>query len=513
MIPANLLRTKIARGKILPHYAELDQDTISLAGNIIAAFESNNGKPRKQLDEKISVFEAQELDYKLVRGLSTLLERRSIFKADSSIDPRAARMALFKEASRAKVITIEERERLIHGVADKMAISTESLEKAIFSDIQDELILKSFKSLSPQSLLHNYNVALTQTLLLKSLRLEFKVSANWKSIIREMKLLGLVYTVEQNDTDYLISIGGPLSISKMADRYGNSFSKLLPQIMKSDARQIKAEVLARTKSKTYSFEVDSDKVRADLDETDDDVTQRVSYDSTVKSRFARIFNSCGSGWNLTIDPEPLVADGRVLVPDFCFEKYDINIFLEIVGFWTEEYLNDKMSKLDSLADIDMLVAVNQDLACSKTRNLKLPVIYYVKDIPLKPILHLLTKREEAVIERDTDLVRALGIRLSGDVVSTEDIAQKYNLSSQAVSRATSGLSFDGYSRIGEYYIAETLLRTLRERIDGLKDGILSDALMLIDSFGLKNPYQILDSLSYTVLWDGLDTARGRIKKV
>ena len=187
--------------------------------------------------------------------------------------------------------------------------------------------------------------------------------------------------------------------------------------------------------------------------------------------------------------------------------------MEIVGFWTEEYLNDKMSKLDSLADIDMLVAVNQDLACSKTRNLKLPVIYYVKDIPLKPILHLLTKREEAVIERDTDLVRALGIRLSGDVVSTEDIAQKYNLSSQAVSRATSGLSFDGYSRIGEYYIAETLLRTLRERIDGLKDGILSDALMLIDSFGLKNPYQILDSLSYTVLWDGLDTARGRIKKV
>ena len=513
MLPANLLRTRISRGKILPQYSELDQDTISLARNVITAFETNNGKPRKQLDEKISVFEAEELDYKLVRGLSTLLEKRSVFKTDSSIDPRAARMTLFKEASRTKVITVEEREKLIHGVANKMGVSTESLEKAIYSDIQDELILKSFKSLSPKSLLHDYNVALIQTLLSKSLRLEFTVQANQKNIFQYLKLLGLLYTVEQNDTGYQISIDGPLSISRMTDKYGSFFSNLLPHIMKSDAWEIKAEVRARTKNKTYSFEVDSNQVKDHLDETNNDVAQMGPYDTILKSRFARNFNSCGSGWNLTIDPEPLVADGHVLVPDFGFEKYGTNIFLEIVGFWTEEYLKNKINKLDSLADVDMFLAVDQDLACSKTRNLKLPAIYYVKDIPLKLILDLLTQREEKIIERDSNRVRALGIQLNGDVVSIEDIAQEYKISVQAIARATSELNFDGYSRVGEYYIAKALLITLRERIDGLKDGILSDALALIDSFGLQNPYQIFDSLNYTVLWDGLDTNKGRLKKI
>ncbi len=167
---------------------------------------------------------------------------------------------VFEDASRARVSSQEDRARVLQQSASKIGISSALLEKTLFSDLEDELILRDFKPLAPESLIKRYNLSLLQTLLFKSLRLEFSASGNWKNIFRGVKRLGLIYSVERSDNGegYKVTVDGPLSLFKMTERYGTSTAKLVPQIIFSDSWTIKAEILARRKSRVYTFEADQD---------------------------------------------------------------------------------------------------------------------------------------------------------------------------------------------------------------------------------------------------------------
>lgn len=44
MLPSNLLRAKISRGRIRPSYASLDPDTLALAERITSEFRDGTGK-------------------------------------------------------------------------------------------------------------------------------------------------------------------------------------------------------------------------------------------------------------------------------------------------------------------------------------------------------------------------------------------------------------------------------------------------------------------------------------
>jgi predicted nuclease of restriction endonuclease-like RecB superfamily len=198
-----------------------------------------------------------------------------------------------------------------------------------------------------------------------------------------VKRLGLIYSVERDDDggegqQIKVSLDGPLSLFKMTERYGTSIAKLLPQITISDSWSIKAEILVRSHGgKIYVFETDSKESkdlitnvgRGDVIE-DGQQPQVGSYDSTTEEKFAKSFLSYGTGWVLKREPEPLIAGTHVLIPDFRFEKDGMKVYLEVVGFWTPQYLQRKISKLNLIADVDMIIAADESLACSKLERLK-----------------------------------------------------------------------------------------------------------------------------------------------
>src|SRR3989441_10015706 len=429
MLPSNLLRAKINRGMITPLYASLDLDTLAIAERISAIFSNAMGKRRGELMDKLSEVEEAGNDFKLVRGLSTLLERRCTFKAESDFNPKEARMAVFEEASRSRTASLEERNGVIQTVSAKLGISPEAMEKTLFSDLEDEVILREFKPLEAERLLKQYNLSVTQTLLFKSLRVEFTASGNWKNIFRDVKRFGLIYSVERGSDGFKVSLDGPLSLFKMTERYGTSIAKILPQIVASDSWSIRAEILARSRGRVYTFEADGRELKGIILSATDAPTGRVrpdQYDSTVEERFARSFLSCGSGWTLKREPEPLVAGTHVLIPDFSFEKNGPKAYLEVVGFWTSDYLDSKISKLKQVAGIDMIVAADQSLACSKLKTLKTNalVIYYDKEVPLKPIIEHLKERNRLIVKEEVKNFKTEEISLTGDIVSLDEIAKK-----------------------------------------------------------------------------------------
>src|SRR5712692_6496001 len=463
MLPSNLLRAKISRGTIRPLYASLDLDTIALAERISGMFSDAMGKRRGELIQKLRGVEDEGYDFKLVRGLSTLLERRCAFEVESAFNPKEARMAVFEEASRSRTSSLEERNGVIQTVSTKLGISAEALERTLFSDLEDELILRDFKPLDAERLLKQYNLSVTQTLLFKSLRLEFSASGNWKNIFRDTKRFGLIYSVERgNDGGFKVALDGPLSLFKMTERYGTSIAKLLPQIIASDSWSIRAEILARSRGRVYTFEADGRELKGIIQTATDARDEGVrpnQYDSTVEERFAKSFLSYGSGWALKREPEPLVAGAHVLIPDFSFEKNGVKVYLEVVGFWTSEYLERKISKLKQVTGIDMIVAADRSLACSKLERLKSSalVVYYEKDVPLKPIIEHLKERDRLIVKEEVEKFKTEEISLTGDIVSLEEIATKRGVTIESVRTALENFQPYGYAKVGDLFLSRDKL--------------------------------------------------------
>jgi predicted nuclease of restriction endonuclease-like RecB superfamily len=52
----------------------------------------------------------------------------------------------------------------------------------------------------------------------------------------------------------------------------------------------------------------------------------------------RVPLSYGTGWTLRREPEPLIAGTHVMMADLAFERDGMRVYLEVVGFWTPEYL-------------------------------------------------------------------------------------------------------------------------------------------------------------------------------
>lgn len=90
MLPSDLLRVRVQRGRIYPIYAQIDSECLRLTEEILRVFTNSVGKKKGELEEKLKAFEDSGFDYRLVRGISTLLERRCVFEADSPANPKNA---------------------------------------------------------------------------------------------------------------------------------------------------------------------------------------------------------------------------------------------------------------------------------------------------------------------------------------------------------------------------------------------------------------------------------------
>jgi hypothetical protein len=522
MLPSNLLRAKISGGKIRPTYVNIDPEAVALAERIIGTFMDGRGRKKGELLERLKEVENEGNDFKLVRGMSALLEKRCVFEIDSSTNPMAARAAVFEEASKAKATRVDETEAVLRSVSAKLGISLESLEKTLFSDLEDKLITRDFEPLSAELLIRQYNLSLTQTLLFKSLRVEFSASGNWKNIFREVKRQGLIYSVEKQDAGYRVSLDGPLSLFKFTERYGTSVAKVLPLIVRSEKWSVKAEILARSKGgRVYIFETNSEEVQGLLLSG---VEMRIhatgkqagAFDSTVEERFARSFLvSYGSlGWTLRREPEPLVAGTHVLIPDFSFEKHAVKVYLEVVGFWTPEYLQRKLGKLKSIEGVDMIIAADESLACSRLERLrgKAEVVYYKKDVPLKPIVEHLKERESSILREQAGRIEKDSIVLSGDVVSLEDLARERGASLESIGLALQDFRPDGYARAGNLFISKEKLREMDEKLSKVEK--LTEALAIIESSGVREEEasKVLSVLGYISVWEGMQMDKVRISK-
>ena len=589
MLTLQLLRVRTRSGAIFPLFCTKEED-IELAKKIIQEFEQTwkNKEKKAVLEDRISAIEESDAgsDYKLVRGFYALLERRCIFKSRDNnsendgknssssanaipiIDPPRIRKAVFEESSkRGFALTELERREIAGSVASKLHLSSHDIVlKAMWSDLDDNLIIDHFDAIEPQALVGWYNLSLMQTLLFNCTKLDFYISGglNWKRVLRAVKRLGLMYHLQQpqqqQENRIICSLEGPLSLFKLTDRYGTLLAKLLPSIIFSSDKKVQSSnnrgewhldawIVRKTMEgrKIYEFKISKDEIPELMTDpyssfpsssiTEKEVegsspyNDNYNFDSTVEEKFAKRFEQSETGWRLTREPDPLVlSNGGAFIPDFMFEKYDKKIYLEIVGFWTKEYLERKLQKLadifismdsrkkgknnDGKTDL-LFIAVNEDFACSKSSFSSIvpkeQLIFYKNDtVPVKPILDYLKSIDREMIERK---VNDPNLKIEFDeaddnnaVISINEVAQKYSIPAEVARRISLRDNKEKYIEAGIYLISKSKATKLEPLLVGTSRFI--DACSILSKEGIPESChaELIDKLGYDVSWQSIDAS-------
>ena len=499
-------------------YAQPNQRNLEIAKLLVQTYGGYLGKKKGELNEVVNGLEDLGYDYRYVRGLSALLDRRCQLEPKATMDPVKVRRHLFKiSQTKGFPTTSKVRQALLLQAAKDLEITVEELEESFYGDLEDELILKNFKSVDPEALVKQYNLSLTQTLLFYSTELSFTTIGNWQSIFRQIKWLGLIYTIERRDGGYEVTVDGPASLFKLNRRYGTSLAKLLPIVIQNSNWQMKAKILHRREDRRLlDLELNSKK-HGGIMKAFETPEKAEIYDSQLEQDFAKRFRALDTGWTLTREPEPIPVGRRVMIPDFGFQKVGMTVYLELAGFWTPQYLEDKIRKLQQLPDVDMIVAANRDLACQKLDKIaeKLNLIYYKQKIPLRPILVHLRTKEDRLAREQARRLSAKPFTIQKTIVDAKEIAAELGVLEDAVKQALIEREFLEYTRLGDMLIKKTKMKEIREQLENRlnKEELnLVEASRIIEEAGGRRTANILDALGYIIEWSGIDPNSTKIRR-
>ncbi len=468
MLPSNLLVARVRKDRVEPLLLEPEGLPLAIASEILARFTEGVGRTLKEIESAIQDLEElaleSGLDLRVVKAMATLAARAAALEpVKLPVDSLRARLEVFEEAGRSLGAAVMETERrsVLERVAARLGCRVEDLELAL-EKYQEEVLVKA-PSLTPEDLVKRFNLSMVQTLLFKAAQLDVRVRGGGsaaKQLLRYVKKLGLLYMAESLPGGGVrLQIDGPASLLRQVRRYGTRLAKLVPHVMSADRWEIKAEVLGRTRK--LLFQLDSSRRKmfpAEMPELEP------AFDSEVEREFFKSLSRLAPSWRVEREPEPLVAGSKIFIPDFSVSSGDLKVYVEIVGFWTKEYLERKLDKLRELRGVKVIVAVDEELACSSFKQLPHDVVLFKRRL------------------RGADVYPLLK-RFLGEPRQTEK-----------------AFSVD--------------LEALKSKLPDLSGKTLQEAVRDLEGAGVDkaNAVEVLEKLGYSIDWGTLDPRKAKVKR-
>jgi predicted nuclease of restriction endonuclease-like RecB superfamily len=120
------------------------------------------------------------------------------------------------------------------------------------------------------------------------------------------------------------------------------------------------------------------------------------FDSKLEQRFARDFRKAARDWDIVREPRPVETESSLLFPDFeLVHRRDPSrrILLEIVGFWTPKYLEEKLRKLQEAKLDNVILCIDEALNCAGAQLPKhTAIVRYKRRIDVSAVLAVLEAR-------------------------------------------------------------------------------------------------------------------------
>jgi hypothetical protein len=556
----DLLRVSRRGGGYRPQFVGRERE--SLAGRVVDAFRDHLGEQRASLEETLESIEREADDFKLVRGFAALLEREATFETRAAVDPKRARRTAFEAAeSDGGVVTTDERDAALSAAAARVGVDPDAFETALYADRDPRQVLVEFDPRwDPEQLTAQYNLSLAQTALFDATEVRVR-SSDPKRLVTAVKRLGLMYEVRveeetpkrlatADDTgsgggsrpgavdgdgdgdgdsdegvadrgdgvaagripvsglprDREVVVTGPDALFGRSRRYGTSFARLLRAVATAPDWRLAATIDDRGTERELTL-TDADVGVPGVEPVTDPV-----YDSDVERRFAARFEALELDWRLVREPEALATGTRVMIPDFALDwtgsPTPFRVYLEIMGFWTPEYVEKKLDQIDRLEDVELVVAVDESLGVGEEVTARdARVVTYTDEVRVKDVVDVLREYESELV---ADAAATLPAELTpeGDVVPVADVAAEHGVTVEALEEAD--VTFPAHERVGP-----TLVRpaTLSAVADTLEPGMDYETVSsILADRGFDDESAVLSRLGYRVEWSGLSGGTLRVRE-
>jgi predicted nuclease of restriction endonuclease-like RecB superfamily len=288
---------------------------------------------------------------RLVEAVWTVERKRWKTRVDAPVAPSKIRRALFPLASKLP------RNEAIAQAAAHLKIEATQVEPYLFADrVAARLLVAPDTEATTSELLQRYNLALVQSLLHRATDLRAVARAHLRRVVSYAKLLGLMLLFEEaTDGATLLTLSGPLALFHDTIKYGHALARWVPTLMTTPGWSLSANVLLQ-----------GEKLRFDLDASAPlPRTHAMSkpHDSRIEARLDRDLRALASPWRVEREVAVLPvnqSDGaRSLVfPDFALVCDHQSVLVEIVGYWTVDYLERKLALLDQIKR-DLILCIDE----------------------------------------------------------------------------------------------------------------------------------------------------------
>ncbi len=378
------------------HYAEY-------AEQMLCVYRDGIGRQRRELHRQIETIFADEPDCPMrrIQAFCKLLDDRSVFQTDSSGTTAKRRLEVFSKAARFHPL-VQQPDRLFEHeegqakaqLARELGTSPDRMEQALYADVMAFQRLEEFTGYpNPGGFLSRYNVAQLQACLYRAETMTVTATSDLKTIVRYAKLARLLHEILRlGPSRYRITFSGPLSVLRETRRYGVNFARFLPALLACKGWEMTAVVRTPWKTQAKLAISDADRFTSHLPPPEE-------FDSRVEESLAKKFGPKREGWELIREGDILHEHQTTFIPDFTFRHDDgTEVLLEIVGFWTPEYLARRRETLHRFRHHRILIAV-PEASVGEGATITANVLVYKTVVKLAP---LMTALEAARRDRSAD---------------------------------------------------------------------------------------------------------------
>ncbi len=378
------------------------------AERMLVVYRNGAGRQRRSLHKEIEAIFADEPDcpVRRIQAFCKLLDDASVYAADSAGVASKLRQEVFSKAARFHPL-VQEPDRLFEHpegrvkaqLAAELGTPWDEIERSLYADVLSFQQLESFPGYPDAgAFLSRYNVTQLQAALYRAETMIVTATDDLKTIVRYAKLARLLHKIEQvgcvsrtaspsearktardSRPTYRLTFSGPVSVLRETRRYGVNFARFLPALLACKGWNLTATLQTPWKTTAKLVISDADRFTSHLPAPEE-------FDSGLEESFANKFGPSRDGWRLIREGDILHEHQTTFVPDFTFRHEDgTEVFLEIVGFWTPEYLEQKRQTLRRFRRHRILLAVPQS-SLRERAEIADNVVVYKTALKIEPIL-------------------------------------------------------------------------------------------------------------------------------
>ena len=394
MLTKDLAVADYDAGRILPDRLtrKLHQQYLGYAERMLHVYRKGVGRTRRDLHRAVRRIFADEEDCpaRRIDAFCKLLDDAGRYQRDTRGRAARLRREVFHMAAE-KHPLVRKADRLFETeetqvkaeIAARLGRPWSEIRRDLFADVIQFHRLAEFEGYADgPALLARYNVAQVQVALFGAVSMTVWAAEDFKTILRYAKLARLMHTITRGGQGrYCLRFDGPASVLRETRRYGVAMARFLPAMIACRNWRMHAVVRTRRRGWEVGLDLSSD------DGLNSHLPTPGAFDSRLEEAFAEKWGpQKRDGWLLVREGEILHRGQKVFLPDFVFRHDDgRSVLMEIVGFWTPEYLQAKVQTLRTFEDQRILLAV-AETAREKMCELPSDAITFKSALRVKDVL-------------------------------------------------------------------------------------------------------------------------------